>query len=241
MAPPPPPPGPPPPPPPAASGGDGGEDVTAKLFAEINGAGGDIRAGLKKATKGPVNDGAPAPVPKARVAAAKKADAPADKPAKCEFSGKTWNIEYQRDNHEISIEVTSMKHTVYIYKCEKATVQIKGKCNSISIDSCKKVNVVFETALSQIEIMNSQEIQAQATGKSPSVNMDNVNTVTYYLNAESVEDAHIITAKCAAVNIIRPKPDDPDDILEHPIPEQFLTTFNKEKGEWETNEVSHDD
>jgi len=241
-APPPPPPGPPPPPPPAAGGNDGGnEDAAAALFASINQLGeGGIRAGLKKATKGPVNEEAPkAAAPKPKAAPAAKSAPAAEKPSKCALVGKKWEIEYQNNEHEIVIDVTDIKHTVYIFKCNKATIQVKGKCNSISIDNCVKTAVVFENALSQAEIVNSRDIQIQCTGNAPAINMDNCTAVTYYMSAESVENAHIITAKCAAINIIRPKPDDPDDILETPIPEQFLTTFKN--GQWVTEMVSHDD
>mmetsp|Transcript_6168 Transcript_6168/g.11147 ORF Transcript_6168/g.11147 Transcript_6168/m.11147 type:complete len:246 (+) Transcript_6168:338-1075(+) len=241
--PPPPPPAPAPPPPPPAGGAaaGGGEDGAAALFASINAAGSDgLRAGLKKATRGPVNQEAPvaaAPKPKEKAAAAPAAAA--DKPPKCALVGKKWEIEYQSDNHEIQIDVTDIKQTIYIFKCNKVTIQIKGKCNSISIDSCNKTAVVFEDALSQCEIVNSKDIQVQSTGKSPSINMDNCTAVTFYLSAQSVADAHIVTAKCAAINIIRPKDDDPNDIIETPIPEQFLTTFKN--GQWVTEFVSHAD
>mmetsp|Transcript_5395 Transcript_5395/g.9499 ORF Transcript_5395/g.9499 Transcript_5395/m.9499 type:complete len:309 (+) Transcript_5395:86-1012(+) len=241
--PPPPPAGPPPPPPPApsaSSGGEATEDAAAALFASINAMGeGGIRSGLKKATKGPVNEDVPVAAPKAVKKEEKKPAAVAAKPPKCSLVGKKWEIEYQEGNKECVIEVTDMKHTVYIFKCNKSVIQIKGKCNSLSIDSCSKVDVVFENALSQCEIMNSKDIRVQCTGNAPSINLDNCVAVTYYMSAESVESAHIITAKCAAVNIIRPKPEDPDDILETPIPEQFLTTFKN--GQWVTEMVSHDD
>eukprot|EP00184_Porphyridium_aerugineum_P007797 CAMPEP_0184692218 /NCGR_PEP_ID=MMETSP0313-20130426/787_1 /TAXON_ID=2792 /ORGANISM="Porphyridium aerugineum, Strain SAG 1380-2" /LENGTH=316 /DNA_ID=CAMNT_0027150031 /DNA_START=99 /DNA_END=1049 /DNA_ORIENTATION=+ len=244
-APPPPPPkGPPPPPPPApaaAGGGGGGDDAAAALFASINTAGSEgLRAGLKKATRGPVNQEAPvaaAPKPKEKAAAAPAAAA--DKPPKCALVGKKWEIEYQSDNHEIQIDVTDIKQTIYIFKCNKVTIQIKGKCNSISIDSCNKTAVVFEDALSQCEIVNSKDIQVQSTGKSPSINMDNCTAVTFYITEESVKDVHIVTAKCAAINIIRPKPSDPNDIMETPIPEQFLTTWKNDQ--WVTEFVSHAD
>eukprot|EP00179_Madagascaria_erythrocladioides_P006121 CAMPEP_0198328964 /NCGR_PEP_ID=MMETSP1450-20131203/15835_1 /TAXON_ID=753684 ORGANISM="Madagascaria erythrocladiodes, Strain CCMP3234" /NCGR_SAMPLE_ID=MMETSP1450 /ASSEMBLY_ACC=CAM_ASM_001115 /LENGTH=244 /DNA_ID=CAMNT_0044033131 /DNA_START=190 /DNA_END=924 /DNA_ORIENTATION=+ len=240
--PPPPPPGPPPPPPPAAAGGASSEDAAGALFASINALGEDgVRAGLKKATRGPVNTETPAVAPKP--AAPKPAAAPAaakpKQPAVCALQGKKWAVEFQEGNDSLEITVADPKHTVYIYKCNKGLLQVKGKCNSISIDSCSKFNVVFENAVSQCEIVNSKDIQVQCTGVAPSINIDNCTAVTYYLSKEAVETAHVITSKVAAINLIRPKPDDPDDILEQPIPEQFLTVFKD--GNWVTEAVSHDD
>lgn len=243
MAPPPTAPAPPPPPPPpaAAPAGESAADTTSALFDEINKLGVDgLRAGLKKGVRGPVNEekpvekAAPKPAEKPKVAVAKAA-----KPPVCELQGKKWMVEYQSGNQECVIEVTDFKQTIYLFKCEKSVVQIKGKCNSISIDSCKKVDLVFENALSQVEIVNSDSVRVQCTGKAPSINIDGCNSVTYDMSAESVTDSHIITSKSAAINVIRPDPKDLDDIIETPIPEQFCTTFKD--GEWVTEAVSHDD
>lgn len=242
MGPPPPPPkAPPPPPPPTAGSGDNTGDATSALFAEINKLGADgIRAGLKKGVRGHVNE----EVPTAK-AAPKPVEKPVAKPAAttrppvCELQGKKWAVEFQKNNQECIVEVDSIKHTVYVFKCEKSVIQVKGKPNSIVIDSCKKVDLVFENALSQVEIVNSDSVRVQCTGKAPSINIDGCNSVTYFMSAESVESSHIVTSKSAAINVIRPDPKDPDDIIETPIPEQFCTTFKN--NEWVTEAVSHDD
>lgn len=249
---PPPPPGPPPPPPPppppsvgelqAKSAAEGAGTPSGALFAEINALGeGGVRSGLKKATRGPVNDTAPTAAPKkAPVAApvAAKATVTA-KPPKIALEGKKWIVEYCDDNDEIIVNVNSIKETVYIFKCNKSTIQIKGKCNSIAIDSCKKFNCVFESALSTCEIVNSNDIQVQSTGSAPSMTIDNCNTVTYYMSSESLADAHVVTSKCAAINICAPKPDDPEDMFETPIPEQMVTTYKN--GQFVTEFVDHSD
>lgn len=244
MAPPPPPPTappPPPPPPPAEPSGANSGDTTAALFAEINKLGADgIRAGLKKGVRGAVNEEVPVKKAEKPVEAPKpKAVATTRDPVMELQGGKKWAVEYQVDNQECVLEVTSVKHTVYVFKCQKSVIQVKGKPNSITIDSCKKVDLVFENALSQVEIINSDSVRVQCTGKAPSINIDGCNSVTYYMSADSVEDSHIITSKSAAINVIRPDPKDPDDIVETPIPEQFLTSFKD--GEWVTEAVSHDD
>lgn len=217
------------------------EDVASALFAQINALGADgARASLKKATRGPVNDEVPV-VEKPVVApvAVAPAKPTSTKKAVCELMGKKWSVEFQYDNPDIVVNVTSIKHTVYVYKCEKSTIQIKGKVNSISIDSCKKVDLVFEDALSQVEIVNSDSIRVQCTGNAPSINIDGCNSVTYFMSEASVEKTMVITSTSAAINLIRPKPEDPDDIIETPIPEQFCTTFKD--GEFVTEAVDHDD
>ena len=242
--PPPPPPAPPAPPAPTTNSGPGTEDMASALFAEINALGMDgIRGNLKKGVRGPVNKDDPTPPPVASVApVAKPVVAEKPKPKRqpiCERIGKKWTVENQLNNHECIIECESMKHTVYVYRCEKSTIQVRGKVNSIAIDSCKKVDLVFEDALSQVEVVNSDTIRVQCLGNAPSINIDGCQSVTYIMSEESVENAMIITSKSAAINIMRPKPEDPEDMMEEPIPEQFVTTFKD--GAFVTEAVEHDD
>lgn len=44
-----------------------------------------------------------------------------------ELQGKKWVIENQRDNQTLIIEDANIKQTAYVYKCERSTLQIKGK------------------------------------------------------------------------------------------------------------------
>lgn len=39
--------------------------------------------------------------------------------------------------------------------------QVKGKVNSITLDSCKKTSIVFDSLLSQVEVINCQKVQIQ--------------------------------------------------------------------------------
>lgn len=50
---------------------------------------------------------------------------------------------------------------VYLYKCTESTVTVKGKINSITLDSCKKTSVVFDSVVSAIEFINCQSVQMQ--------------------------------------------------------------------------------
>lgn len=59
------------------------------------------------------------------------------------------------------IEDVNNKQTVYIYKCVNSTIQVKGKVNSITLDSCKKTAVVFEDAISMVEFVNCQSVKCQ--------------------------------------------------------------------------------
>ncbi|XP_006818924.1 adenylyl cyclase-associated protein 1-like [Saccoglossus kowalevskii] len=185
------PPPPPPPPPAdfaTSSGGaaDAADDskIRSALFSDLN-KGSDITSGLKKVTpdmqthknpalkkqqkgyfKGPTPYKAPThssvqppsrekvPPPVAKKPAAKK-------PPKLELSGSKWEVEFHEGNKNIVIETTAIKQVVYIYKCNDCTIQIKGKLNSITLDSCKKTGLAFDSLVSTLDLVNCQSIQAQ--------------------------------------------------------------------------------
>ena len=51
------------------------------------------------------------------------------------------NQEYQKDNRNLVISETEMKQTVYIYKCENCTIQVKGKVNAITVGQWQWLSV----------------------------------------------------------------------------------------------------
>nr|CAG4646377.1 EOG090X08PR [Macrothrix elegans] len=215
----------------------GGDDAhRAKLFAELN-RGEDVTKGLKKVTadmqthKNPNLRTGPTPFSKPNVApkpghggspglAVAK---PADKPPRKELEGKKWMIEYQKNQPSILIGETEMNQTVYIYKCEGSTIQVKGKLNSIIVDSCKKTSVVLDSVVSSVEFVNCQSVQMQVLVKVPTISIDKTDGCQIYLNQGSL-DVSIVSAKSSEMNVLVPKAD--GDYVEYPIPEQFKTTYN---------------
>ena len=63
--------------------------------------------------------------------------------AGCDMSAGVSAVqEFQKDNRNLVISETEMKQTVYIYKCERSTIQIKGKVNAITLGKSVSVNAV---------------------------------------------------------------------------------------------------
>lgn len=164
---------PPPPPMPAFDPAVAAEgDERNALFAQIN-QGADITKSLKKVTSdmqthknpglrsGPAPFKASGPTPFKPVIAAKPNSAPADKPPVFNRDGKKWIIEYQKNNRGLVVENAEMNNVVYMFKSENSTLTVKGKINSIVIDSCKKCSVVFDSLVSSVEFVNCQSVQMQ--------------------------------------------------------------------------------
>jgi len=238
----PPPPGPPPPPssdslkagaaaPKKAAAGDANA-----LFAELN-KGANITSGLKKVTKdmqthknpglragGVVKVSEKAEASKPEPAAAAKKVQPPKGPV---LEGNKWVIEHHIGNQSIKIPEDELesKNTIYIYKCERSTIQVPAKANSIVIDGGKRLGVVFTDIISGVEIVNSQSVNIQTTGKVPNFAVDKSSSVQIILSKESL-GAQVVTSKCDSVNIMFP---DGDDHMELPVPEQFITTVDGKK------------
>jgi adenylyl cyclase-associated protein len=85
------------------------------------------------------------------------------KPPKFELEGKKWIVEFQRNNSGIVIpaDQAEVNQSVYVYKCDGSTIQVKGKVNNIILDSCKKTAVVFGSVVSSCEFINCQSVQMQ--------------------------------------------------------------------------------
>lgn len=231
--PPPPPPGGMPPPPPMMPLGDvsaagGAGDDRSALFAQIN-QGADITKGLKKVTadmqthKNPGLRSGPAPykAPTAVSNGTKSVAPPAVKPPTFTRDGKKWLIEYQKNNTGLVVEDAEMNNVVYMFRCEGSTLQIKGKINSVVMDSCKKCSLVFDSLVASAEFVNCQSVQMQVLGKVPTISIDKTDGCQMYLSADSL-DVEIVSSKSSEMNVMIPKGAN-GDYTEQPIPEQFKT------------------
>lgn len=235
---------PPPPPPPPVEAPEGGapvksdqDDGRAQLFQSLN-KGTDITKGLKKVTdnmkthKNPALRQGPAPFKASTTTkpapqiAPKPVTKQAAKPPVLELqNNKKWVVENQINNNKIEITETAINQTVYIYKCEKSTIQIKGKVNSIVVDTCKKVGVVFDDLVSSLEFINCQSVKGQVIGTLPTVSIDKTDGAQIYLSEKSLQ-AEIVSAKSSEMNIVIPKD---GDFVEFALPEQFKSTFDGKK------------
>lgn len=86
-----------------------------------------------------------------------------DKPPVFNRDGKKWLIEYHKNNPNLIVENAEMNNVVYVFKCVNSTLQVKGKINSVVMDSCKKCSVVFDSLVSSVEFVNCQSIQMQVS------------------------------------------------------------------------------
>jgi len=137
-------------------------------------------------------------------------------------------VEFQSGAKDLVIENPEARHTVYIYKCDDAVIQVKGKVNAITMDTCHKVGLVFDNAISVVEVVNCNGVQVQINGKVPSVLIDKTSGAQIFLSKEGM-GAEIVTSKSDSMNIVLPPENPADDSTEIAVPEQYKTTIVNRK------------
>ncbi|XP_038656196.1 adenylyl cyclase-associated protein 1 [Scyliorhinus canicula] len=238
---PPPPPG--PPPPRAETCHSNTSCSRAALFDDLN-KGATVGSKLKhvsdssKTHKNPAlrNTNAPVHIGPKPFKAATSSPKPAAKkePPMLELEGKKWRVENHENVNNLVIQDTELKQVVYVYKCAHSTLNVKGKINSITVDNCKKMGLVFEDVVGIVEIINSRDVKIQVLGKVPTISINKTDGCHIYLSKDSLS-CEIVSAKSSEMNVLVPTN---DDFVECPIPEQFKTVWNGKKLETTVTEIS---
>uniref|UniRef100_A0A4W4F099 Adenylyl cyclase-associated protein n=1 Tax=Electrophorus electricus TaxID=8005 RepID=A0A4W4F099_ELEEL len=221
----------------SASGAASAPSITrSALFASIN-KGADITKALKhvsddqKTHKNPTLRIQPGPVhtgprpfssPKVTPTSATARTLP----PVLELDGKKWRVENQEGAQGLVISDTELKQVVYAFKCNNSTLQIKGKINSITIDNCKKMGLVFDDVVGIVEMINCKDVKVQVIGKVPTISINKTDGCHVYLSEASLS-CEIISAKSSEMNVLVPGKD--GEFTEIPVPEQFKTVWDGRK------------
>ncbi|KAI7750422.1 hypothetical protein M8C21_033746 [Ambrosia artemisiifolia] len=103
----------------------------------------------------------------------------------------------------------------------------------LSIDDCdpRQTDVV-----AAFEIVNCSSLEVQCQGSAPTISIDNTAGCQLYLSKDSLESS-ITTSKASEVNVMVPAQDPDADMVEHPMPHQYIHTY--QDGHFVTTPVSH--
>uniref|UniRef100_A0A7S1G2C6 C-CAP/cofactor C-like domain-containing protein n=1 Tax=Corethron hystrix TaxID=216773 RepID=A0A7S1G2C6_9STRA len=232
--------------PPVKSAADASEELKAALLAKTTG-GNSAATGLKKVPRDQQtwrkeykkDSATPAPASSApsKAVTSVKAKSSSNKPPpppKIEFHAPTnkWLVEHQVSPTQtpivLTVDVTDLKHQVYIYKCTNVTVVVKGRFKNIIVDSCVRCNVIFDTVLISTEVFNGKSCKVQINGTCPSFVIDKTDGCQVYLSKETMAVTKFVTSKSSEMNVCWQDPS--GDMKEVPIPEQFHHQLNPETG-----------
>ena len=228
----------------AASGGGGGAALGA-LFSQISSIDQshgkteglrhvtkDMKASALKAAGG---DASPVVVaPKAAAGASPRAAAAGGLNVKLgepktAAEGQRWEVQFHTKEttkgEVVRVDGAQLKQEVYIYGCSNCTIDISTKVKGVRIDSCDRVVVFMNAALSGVEVVNSRRMKIQVREKLPSVAIDKTDGILVGLTWPA-RDAVITSSKSSEMNVTYPVSEAADaDWVESPIPEQFVSSI----------------
>jgi len=140
-----------------------------------------------------------------------------------ERTANRWRIEHFRalSAEPLQVSICHPRETVYVYRCEKQSIKIRNKCNTLMLDACRDVVVLFESVVSAVEFVRCSKCRLHFTGCVPSISIDNCDSIVLY-----GMPGQVITCCATAVTIVEP---DGDTERETPIPQQFITRRQSEE------------
>jgi len=139
----------------------------------------------------------------------------------CEQTNGNWKIEHQTGPDPVTVKDLNMRQQVYIFGCTNATIILEGKAKNIVLDSCQKTNLIFDNAVSSFEIVNCKKVQAQCKGVVPSIAIDKTDGCLVYVSYEG-RSVQFVTSKSSEMNVSFPRDAAGSEMIEKPIPEQFV-------------------
>lgn len=151
-------------------------------------------------------------------------------------SGQRWVVEnfYARQDHPIRLDDLESRHAVCLREIRDSTVVLEKKVNTISLERCKNVGLMFHGAIACLEAVHCSGLKVESRGGIPLYQIDQCDGCTVYLT-EGCLDAQIITSLSTEVNVVvLPSEEALDSGTEEPqelmVPEQFVTTLKRKPG-----------
>uniref|UniRef100_A0A0A9WZN9 Adenylyl cyclase-associated protein n=1 Tax=Lygus hesperus TaxID=30085 RepID=A0A0A9WZN9_LYGHE len=144
-----------------------------------------------------------------------------------ENKGNNWFIENQQKlNAPLEIKDLKMQNAVYIGTSCGIAVRVTGKPKSISLNHCEGVSVYVENVLSTVEVTNCERCSIFITKSCPTVAIDKSKGVIVNLSSDAVTTPpDLVTSNISECNLQMPGESEDQDILEIPLPEQYLTKY----------------
>jgi adenylyl cyclase-associated protein len=103
------------------------------------------------------------------------------------------------------------------------------------MDGCKKTALVFDEAISSVDFINCQSVQAQVLKAVPTISIDKTDGCMVYLSKDSL-NCQLVSAKSSEMNIL--VPDASGEFKEFAIAEQFRTHWNGKRLVTEVSEMN---
>lgn len=121
----------------------------------------------------------------------------------------------------------TLNQAVQLLDCRNVSCKVAQKCKALLIENGHRVNVILESVVSSVEVINSTDCQIQVEGTAPTVSIEGSDGITLYVNENAARSMSLFTSKAAQVSI-KVLDSSSELAAEITVPEQFKTTFSGE-------------
>lgn len=160
--------------------------------------------------------------------------------AKVQLTGQRWLVEKGygprrsgstsdgSSQYHVTVPVGDMKQSVYVIDCSHTVIRIAGqKVNSISLDSCQKLDVIIDgVVVSQLECINCKSIRVHAMNSLQTVTVD--KTCGFHLFISSTDsNCQLYSSLSSELTMSVKDPESDESFVDHAVPMQLVTTYDK--------------
>jgi len=155
------------------------------------------------------------------------------------LKGGRWVVE-NYDEEMLVVDKATVKNNVYISNCDETTIEMKEKVKAISVDSCRKCRIFINEVVSTVEMVNCHSVTLVVQQVAPSISIEKSTSPRIVLMKPAfLANPQIYTSNISAMNVEVPGETEKDDMIEIPIPEQYLTRIDVKTKKATTVEVAH--
>eukprot|EP00919_Chromeraceae_sp_WS-2016_P008155 GHVR01019311.1.p1 GENE.GHVR01019311.1~~GHVR01019311.1.p1 ORF type:complete len:312 (+),score=49.56 GHVR01019311.1:522-1457(+) len=139
----------------------------------------------------------------------------------------TWEVSNLSNGKREVVEGLTLRQCVYVKDSSDSSVVVKDKVNTVVIDSCVSMTVEVYSCLSMVELINSTDITLTIRRVVPSVTVDKCSGIRIDIIDVEGKNVEVYSSLSTDMNITFPDDNDPDNPIEMPIPEQFVSKINE--------------
>jgi len=119
-------------------------------------------------------------------------------------------------------EGLNMKSNVFLSSCSDCQIEIKQKVKAVVIESCKKMHVFISDVVSSVEMVRCDSVTVYCRGVAPNIQIDKCDSPrVVVLKGAAAPDLIVSCVTAGNVEVFRPTPEEPDNMVSYPMPEQF--------------------
>lgn len=144
------------------------------------------------------------------------------------LDGSKWLV-LNYSGNSVIVEPTSSKQTVTISNCQSTSVQIKGKCAGVILDTSRKSKVTLDIATSSVDVVNCQSCQVVILHSTPKTIIDKADGLQLYLSKNGL-NVELFSYKSSQISLHAIESQTNEEyITEQPIPDHYKTIIVKGK------------